>query len=171
MRTCSLPLALVALAPAFADAPPAATLVAEPAVVSVQPIAAGQRLISLPALDYTITVVAECGEPLAPESVSISIADTTVSLGPEALAETPVSVRLTVPGEQVAPVAVEGFCAAAEVPPDEIRQTRIDDAVTAHLSLRCADEQHQTMLYASRPLGVRIECARDQAPSESSAAR
>ena len=163
--------ALTALAPALADSPPAAALVAAPATAVVQPIAAGQRLIRLPALDYTITVDADCGEQLAANSASLSIADTSVTIGTTALAEPVVNVQLTVPGAQVAPVAVENFCEAGRAVEGEVLATRVDDAVIAHLSVRCANADQQTIIYASKPLGVTIECARDQAPSDSSAAR
>lgn len=172
MRKHLVPLAAVAaLVPAFADAPPVAALVAAPATAVVRPVAAGQRLIRLPALDYTITVEADCGAVLEAQAASLSIADTSVSLNAQALATSPVTVQLRVPREQVAPVAVDGFCQAGEPAPGESPQTRVSDAVTAHLSLRCSSDERQAMIYASKPLGVTIECERIQAPSAPSPAR
>lgn len=166
-----IPGVLVALAPASADAPPAAGLAAAPAIAVVQPVAPGQRLIRLPALEYTITVETDCGALLEAHTASLSIADTSLILDAKALEASPVTVQVTVPRAQVAPVAVEGFCQAGEPVAREALHTRVDDAVTAHLSLHCSGEERQAVVYASKPLGVVIECAPAQAPPEPAATR
>ena len=131
---------------------------APPAIVQVRPQSEGRRLVRLPGLEYELDVEAYCGEGAESQSVSISVNDTRLTLDSQQLAERAGStIRLAVPARQVAPVAIDGFCKID----DETTQQGgllIRDAVTAHASLRCSNEETEWITYASRGLDVTLQC-------------
>lgn len=163
---------LATAAPSVADAPPGIGIESSTAVVVIRPLPERQRLIRLPALTYSMVINAECGSEREIDSVSISIADTTRTLASDAFAEgAEAALEITVPDRQVSPLAVDGFCRAGEAGDTAPAETHIDNAVTAHLSLRCAGRDARSIVYASKPLGVTLRCEGDQAPSELSVTR
>lgn len=164
---------LAAAAPVAAVAPTGIDIESSTAIVVIRPLPERQRLIRLPALTYAIKVNARCGNELQVDSVSISIADTTHTLASGAFTDgADVSLEMTVPGRQVSPLAIDGFCRVSEDGDQAPAETHVDNAVTAHLSLRCAGGDEHSIVYASKPLGVTLRCAaEDQAPSEISVVR
>ena len=117
------------------------------------------RPINLPSLTYVVRAEASCPDTQTAESVSISIADTRITVSPveaEAVEET-----IRVSNKQLGPVAVEGFCLAAsdsDTGSDTQDLLNIDGALTAHLSLRCVGENSETISYSTTPLNVTLSC-------------
>jgi hypothetical protein len=155
------------------------TLAAEPAQLvaeadqasaSVRPADAGNKVLRLPDLTYQIGIEARCNDGESAESLSISIADTRMTLFRDELADKSIiTVGITVPASQVAPLAADGFCLLEDF---EHRKRLINDAFTANLSLRCRGEEGESIIYASRPLAVALTCDRDvQGDSDSSTLR
>ena len=139
----------------------------------------GRRFIDLPALEYRFQVQAACTGSRTPRSLSISIADSRVALAGAALdGEGARELVLTVPGRQLAPIAVDDFCVAApaaepapegyeaassftaaSVPP---RLLTVPAVVTAQASLVCSDEGGSHISYVTKPLAVTLACAADE---------
>jgi len=127
--------------------------------VSTRP--ASERSITLPTLNYEFTVSARCDAGLLPAALSLSIADTRVTLSAEELAsEPPVSLLISIPESQIAPVTVENFCVhdADNGARDNGRKVRIPALLSAQVSLLCSNEMAKEMTYASEPLDVTVVC-------------
>jgi len=127
--------------------------------VSTRP--AGQRFIKLPALKYEFTVSARCDAGLSPAALSLSIADTRVTLSAEELSSgPPVRLFISIPESQIAPVTVESFCAhdADNDANDNARKVRISALLSAQVSLLCGNEITKEMTYASEALDVTVAC-------------
>jgi hypothetical protein len=155
-------------------------VVAEAPAISVAPQAPGRRSLTLPSLDYVFRVEARCHGDWAPESLSLNIADSTVSkTRTELEGETNQQLELKVPATQLSPLTLRDFCvigaaeegsasdtpgAAREEAPapwqfggPSRRQLRVA-ATLAHASLRCSrGEEHKTV-YVSQPLDVTLIC-------------
>lgn len=134
----------------------------------VLPGSEGNRVIQLPALSYTFELRAECPEDYAPESLSLNVADTRKSLDAAAIAATGLrDLELKIPARQIAPLAVDDFCAIEPSENGEQGNTRVADAgremtlpdlLTVQVSLLCANDGDRTMTYASRALDVTLKC-------------
>lgn len=150
-------LALLAVAPVAWPAGPARFAVeVPPAVAALQPLAEGRRLLRLPTLEFQFGIDASCGTDQAVASVSISIADTRKTLSAEAFRDNAVvNATVTLPARQIAPIAVDGFCPESQT---ESSSLLIQGAVTAHLSLRCASADGDSISYASESLDVTVVC-------------
>ena len=152
---------LAAASYAWSASPPRLTVEVTPAVAALQPLAEGRRLLRLPALEFQFGVNASCGPDQAVASVSISIADTRKTLGAEAFRDNAVvNATVALPARQIAPVAVDGFCPASQT---ESSSLLIQGAVTAHLSLRCASADGDSIAYTSQSLDVTVVCDTDSA--------
>lgn len=133
---------------------------------SVRPMVAGSKNLQLPSLDFRINVEARCPDGKVAESLSISVADSRITLRRDEIADTNNhTVDLTIPASQVAPLSVENFCLAEDGGSQELL---VEDAFSAHLSLRCSSEDGESIVYATRPLPVTLVCDR-QAQGESEA--
>lgn len=143
-------------------------------VASIAPRTA-TRLVNLPSLTFVVRAAASCPEAQSAESISISIADTRISVQPNS--DEVVEQTIRVSGKQLGPVAVEEFCLAAELK-DERQDTAeplvTNDALTAQMSLRCVGENAESIQYDTAVLSVALQCARpetEQTPSPVSAAQ
>ena len=140
--------------------------------VMVEPRAARLKLVNLPALEFGLRAAYRCkGEPV---SVTLSISDTFTSLTAEALQEQRAAEAvLRVPARQIAMAASSNFCVAGDT--ESADEILVDGFATAHASLRCVNDERESMHHASAPLRVRLTCARqadeDQEPSEPAADR
>lgn len=161
------------------DAPPGrVTATAEPPVVTVTGLPPGRYFVDLPALAYAFEITADCGGDAVPQSVSINVADSRITLNREELAQSPGPPRvLTIPASQTAPVAVDDFCTLAPGPaeatpagPQELSFTPsiaaegpqilvIPDVLSAQVSLVCGEGEERRMSWASQPLAVTLACA------------
>jgi len=147
------------------------TVDAHPAVIGIKPLPDGRRLISLPAIEFALAITPQCATGTQPQSLSVSIADTRKTLGSGELDGHPtVAVSIAIPRKQASPLAVDGFCPADQSADASNTDLSIEDAFTAHVSLRCAGEEQQTIVYAAQPLGLVLHCevTPDQDPSPAS---
>ena len=143
-------------------------VVAAPETTAVVPArSAHLKLVNLPALKFGLRAAFKCkGEPV---SVTLSIADTHTTLRQEELAEQRAAeATLTVPPRQLALAASSRFCIDDEA--DTSDELLVPGLATAHASLRCADDDGESVHFASAPLQVRLICQRRpddvQAPSD-----
>ena len=149
-------LSLATVSVAWSASPARLTVEVPPAVAALQPLAEGRRLLRLPALEFQFGIDANCGSEQAVASVSISIADTRKTLGGEAFRDNAVvNATVALPARQIAPIAVDGFCPASQT---ESSSLLIQGAVTAHLSLRCASADGDSISYTSQSLDVTVVC-------------
>jgi hypothetical protein len=155
----SVVLAVMAtVVPAPADETARLRVAAAPARVEVGPGPAGSRLIELPSLDFRLSIEPDCGAG-DPESISISVADTSETLGTGDLAgKSSVEAQLSLPAQQTGPLPVSGFCPADEITGTLPTALHVRDAFTAHLSLRCVQAGQQSMVYVTVPLALDLYC-------------
>ena len=132
----------------------------DPAVVSVARQQDGRQLIRLPELEFQLRIDAHCARGAAIQSLSISVADTRQTIAGEKFpANDVVATTVSVSPRQIAPIAVEEFCVAdAQRGESRLLQT----ALTAQISLRCARNETQSVVFAAEPLDVRLLCATEE---------
>lgn len=169
------PLALAALRVSFAaDEPPAershtVDITANVPVVAVAPQPTDRHFLTLPSLEYRFQVEPRCEAGWRPESFSLNVADSRVSLAGSELNDGGGEILLRVPARQIAPVPVAGFCviaqamkgsagAADEDSPDSPRELGIGGALSAHASLVCGSDGARDITYVARPLDVLLSC-------------
>ena len=127
---------------------------AEPAVATVSQQLGERRLIRLPELEFKLRIVAHCARGRLPESISISVADTRETIRGEQLPESgPLELSVIVASRQIAPLAVGELCVAGH------SDVVVANALTAQVSLRCALDDEQSIVFDAIPLDVRISCA------------
>jgi len=120
--------------------------------------------IRLPNLRYVFQFAASCAGELAPDSISLSVADTrkTVSAS-DARYDSDAGIIMTVPAGQIAPLTVEGFCLesndSALQKPDRVT---VRGVLSAQASLLCTSEDDQEITYASQSLDVTLSCDAEQ---------
>jgi hypothetical protein len=132
---------------------------AHPAIVEIKPLSDDRRLISLPALEFALTIEPQCATDMQAESISISIADTQKTYGAVAIdGRSIVEISLTIPRRQIGPLAAEAFCRAGKSDDIVTRTLLVQDAFTAQLSLRCISEEKRSIIYVSQPLDVKLHC-------------
>jgi len=134
--------------------------------VSAQP--SGRHPMRLPDLEFKVRLEPRCGAGMNADSISVSVADTRLHIGRQMLAEQPViETKIRVPRKQIGPLAIEDFCVAGDdAPNDTLRRVR--DALTAQLSLTCANDSRQSIIYKTEALVITLICeteATDQLPS------
>lgn len=156
-RLLSRPLVLIAASvaamPASAD-----NLVLSPdtPVVSVSTRPAGRNFMRLPNLEYAFRIEAHCSADDSPKSVSLSIADTRISLGTDSLAnEGPIEISVEIPAGQIGPVATSDFCVVGASGNERLR---IASVLSAQASMLCGEDDDGTMTYASAALDVVVDC-------------
>ncbi len=137
-------------------APDRLELAAEPPVIPVTARAPGRRFIELPSLEYRFEVDAACAGSRTPRSLSISIADSRLSLSGGEL-ETAGEFVLRVPARQLAPVAVDDFCVDTPAM-NAAPQLTVPGVVSAQASLVCGDEDSSGIRYVVQPLAVTLAC-------------
>lgn len=170
MRSLSI-LLLVAVAfvtsPVLSDTDAGISITAQPAVVRVEPLPEGRRLIRLPTLEFALIVKPQCAPDMQVDSISISVADTRLSLDASEIGgQTDVVTSIAIPRRQVSPLAVDGFC-RLDQDVDLLRSDLlVKGALTASISLRCADDSKQTIVYASQALDLSLHCASEKQESD-----
>jgi hypothetical protein len=161
--------AAFAARPASCDPVAQMSVDAKAAIVEIDPLPDGRRLIRLPALEFTLTIETQCATEMRAESVSISAADTskTYSIS-DSEGQSIVEASLTIPRRQVPPLAIETFCQSRENESSRTPDLHVQDAFTAHISLRCTGKQKQMIVYTSQPLDVLLRCSGAEGGLESS---
>lgn len=136
------------------------------AVVSARPV--HLKLVNLPTLKFGLRAAFKCkGEPV---SVTLSISDTHATLKREQLSgQRAAEATLSVPPQQLALAASSRFCIADDA--DTSDELLVPGLATAHASLRCSNDDGESVHFASAPLQVRLICERsrdeNQEPSDS----
>ena len=130
-------------------------------VVGISTRPAGRNFMRLPGLEYLFAIDARCPAELQPSSITISIADTRVSLsGADLSAPMPLRIPVSVPASQIGPIAVDQYCTVNE--PQRRDPTAPDLTIpavlSAQVSLLCAAESGSEMTYASSSLDVVLQC-------------
>lgn len=124
-----------------------------------------RNFITLPDLDYVFELRFACSAALQPRAVSLSIADTRMSLPQSQLAGPPGQrVSLTIPAGQIPPVRIETFCRAEPGDGETPERRVIPGVLSVQGSLVCADDEKHRITYASIPLDVAVHCERPEAP-------
>ena len=137
---------------------------AEAAVVPVAPRAEGSEQLALPKLDFRLSIEAACPADASAESLSISVADTSLSLNGEEIGDV-LQTTLTLPRRQTSRLKVEEFCQEGEAPVTA-ETLLVADVFTARLSLRCGINETQSIVYATLPLDVKLECGAANGPGD-----
>ena len=140
--------------PAAADAELAAY--AREARVEILP-RDGRRAIRLPQLDFPVRAKFNCADEAVAESLTISIADAYERYAPDDDADSLETV-ITVPANQIAPIAAGNFCANGDGGREELL---VSGVATAQLSLRCVAEENRSVSFASLNLRLRLVCKPD----------
>lgn len=169
MRSSSVLLflaATLAANPVISDSGTRLSIRAQPAVVTVEPLPDGRRLLALPALEFELIIAPQCAPEMQADSISISVADTGKTLGSGDIdGQTSVATSITIPLRQISPLAVAGFCSASQSDDTTPTELLVKDAFTANVSLRCAGEGKQSIVYASQALSLSLQCHdRDDEP-------
>jgi len=137
---------------------------AEPAVAVLTIQQGGRTLVNLPPLEFRLSISAHCAEGGRPESLSITIADTQKTLrGEELQSETSLDLSMRVSASQLAPFALREFCVD---PTAEGESLMLTAALAAQVSLRCARAEEQSIVFAAKPLDIRVDCIRSAAEAE-----
>jgi hypothetical protein len=162
MRNVTIITAVVLLAAGasqVATADDRLVVAASTAEIDIAPLPPGPRIIHLPDTTFTLSITAYCGDNMHAESASISIADTTQTVGPELLADTATTEQsINIPHNQLAPLSIENFC-FNDGSQNEDPHLYIADALTAQLSLLCVDATRRSISYQAAPLGMDLRCA------------
>ena len=122
------------------------------------------RPINLPTLTFTFRAQAQCPAAEAPESISVSIADTRITIYPDSDSNDVIEKSIRVSQKQLGPVAVANFC-LAENDADVGELLELDDALSAQLSLRCVGENSESISYQTAALSVSLLCEVTALPS------
>lgn len=134
----------------------------DPAVASVISLPTKRELLRLPDIEFPLRVVARCAAGREPESISISIADTRISFGRDAMsADTVLETSISVSSRQVAPIAVDGFCSAGNNPSKPLL---LATALTAQISLRCVRDDQHSIAFRAQTLDVLVNCEPESQP-------
>lgn len=159
---------LAAFSPAAADEAPRLHVEASPARVEVEPAAPGLRLIDLPDLEFLLSIEPDCAEGTA-ESISISAADTNETLvAGDLTGHSIVEAKLSLPAQQTGPLPVADFCPPPASPGPAPASQRVQDAFTAHLSLRCVRDGKPSLIYVTVPLSLELHCTTPEGAAQSS---
>jgi len=158
LTICTLAASLAAGAAPIALADGQLSVVASTPEVEIAPLPPGPRIIHLPDTTFTLTITALCSDGMHAESASISIADTSLTVGAELLADTATTEQsIRVPRNQLAPLSIDNFC-VSDAAKEENRDLHITDALTAQLSLVCVDAARRSISYQAAPLGMTLRC-------------
>ncbi len=150
---------IVAASTARGDTDGRLLIQAQAAIVEIDPLPAGRRLILLPTLEFVLTIEPQCAASASTKSISVSVADTRKTFRATDFAEqSSIAMTLKIPRRQVGPLAIERFCQQGESADSTPQILLVRDALTAHFALRCADGDKQSIVYATLPLDVSLLC-------------
>jgi hypothetical protein len=115
----------------------------------------------LPELEFPLHISAHCGAGRAPESISVSIADSNKTLSGEDLGAEDLAVSVSldtsvrIASRQIAPLAIHEYCITG----NETQQPLlVTTALTAQVSLRCVKEDERTIIFRAQALDVVLNC-------------
>lgn len=144
---------------------------AQAADVEIKPRAPGRRLIRLPNLEFPMRIEAGCFGEARAESVSISIADTVEThdvstLDTDLTNNIVVETTFRVPGGQIAPITIEHFCTNDDDHSNAAQSLLVRAAAAANISLRCSNDNAQSVRYAHVSLEIKFVCMTLDEPSD-----
>jgi hypothetical protein len=132
---------------------------AQAAVVEIDAVAEDRQLIKLPNLQFELAIRPTCGAAGRVESISVSAADTRQSYGVDDINEQSiVNAPLSIPSQQLGPLRIGDFCHTAVANKADDMEMTIWGALTAHLSLRCLNDEEPSITYVSQALDVVLRC-------------
>jgi hypothetical protein len=132
---------------------------AQAAIVQIDAVSEDRQLIKLPNLQFELAIKPLCGAAGRVESISVSVADTRQSYGVDDINEqSVVNAPLSVPSQQLGPLRIGDFCRTTIADNAEDLEMTIQGALTAHLSLRCLNDEEQSITYVSQALDVVLRC-------------
>ncbi|MGI9225275.1 MAG: hypothetical protein ACR2QX_12405 [Woeseiaceae bacterium] len=122
-----------------------------------------RRTIRLPQLDFPVRAEFDCPIDAVAESVTIGIADAYQRYAPNQ-DDASFDAVITVPANQIAPIAAGDFCANSEKVEEDLL---LSGVATAQFSLSCVAEDGRFVSFASLELPLRLVCKSDanQEPS------
>ncbi|MDH3266339.1 MAG: hypothetical protein OEM25_05175 [Gammaproteobacteria bacterium] len=130
------------------------------ATAIINAVPAGRRPIALPELQYGFVINLQCAAQMQPESISISVADTRHALNAAEIdGKAVVEASITIPRQQVSPLAIDNFCKLQETGETDLTELSVEGAFTAHISLRCKAEERQSIIYTTAALSLNLQCA------------
>jgi len=166
---------LSALLCAAAAADSVLNVKAKEAKALIQPRDAQQQHVSLPALDVAVLATMACPLGANAESLTVSVSDTHRYFSADLLSDplsdnAPLEAALSVPADQLAPVAIPDFCVSGEQSDDE--ELELPGIATAHISLRClGDDDSRSVHFSSVSVPVRLYCRAEGDPDSSALLR
>jgi len=162
-RVPILALFIIASAVSTAAADNMIVVAAQVAEATVSPRPARARVVNLPPLTFRLRAALQCtGEPV---SVTLSVADTFVTMGrDELVGHRAAEASLTVPARQLAMASSRQFCVEDDTGSED--ELFAPGFATTHASLRCEQESGISVHYASAPLNLKLNCAREPVDSE-----
>ncbi len=164
-RQSILALFIVAVYVPTATAGESVVITAQETEVTLVPRAPSLQLVNLPALEFGLRAAIKCSGTA--ESLTLSVADSHVTLGKDALADRrSADVALTVPAQQIALAASGNFCLKDNDDAERSDELLVPGVATAHASLRCSNEVGTSVHFASAPLQVRLLCSREEAEDQ-----
>ena len=161
-RVPILALFVIASAVSTAAADNMIVVAAQVAEAIVSPRPAGARVVNLPPLTFRLRAAIQCtGEPV---SVTLSVADTFVTMGSDELdGHRAAEASLTVPAHQLTMASSRQFCIEGETGSED--ELFAPGFATTHASLRCEQESGVSVHYASAPLSLKLSCVREPVDS------
>jgi len=128
------------------------------AMVEVSTRPSGRHGMRLPGIEFAVRLEPRCAVGKDADSISLSVADTRLRIGRDALAEQPIiETTIRIPGKQIGPLVIEDFCVAGDdAANDGFMEVR--DALTAQLSLKCTDDGRQSIVYLTKALAITLKC-------------
>jgi hypothetical protein len=132
--------------------------------VEVAPRAPGLEL-KLPIIEFALRAAIQCtGDPV---TVTFSVADAFTTIGRDALRDQRAAkAAVKVPAGQLAPAATEAFCISEDTETSDV--LFLPGFTTVHASLRCTDDDVESLHFASAPLQLRLSCSREPAENQES---
>lgn len=127
----------------------------ETAIANIAPRATGEP-VQFPNLDFVLRAETRCPAPESTASVSVSIADSRLTITPAADQQGLIEETISVSRKQLGPIAVDDFCLADDA--ESLQYLELEGALSAHLSLRCRGENHDSISYATSALKVAVQC-------------
>ena len=160
MRALLFLLPALAVAADTQDGPPVAghlRAAAEPARVVFEPVADELQYLKLPDLEFALSIEPRCAPGTRFRSVLVTVADTRLWLERDDLGDAAaLHTSLRVPRLQAGQLRADGFCRTGD--DDGGARREVGDAFTARLSLRCGDEDRESVAYSTLPLDIVLEC-------------
>jgi len=132
---------------------------AEPVLVEVTPSSIPRRYVAVQDLEFSLIVRPSCPANMQIDSVSVTTADTSRTFsGSDFNEQTQIETTLIVPRRQVAAIAIDDYCREDEISAKKQEDLQIAAAYTATMSLRCINDDEQSIVYQAQPLGIILSC-------------